>query len=329
MTAHFLTRLISLTVLALSTFLAACSGSTSIYKPFVPTRVVIFGDALSDTTASAQYTVNTSPYDASVLNNWARQVAASYGVSTIVSYAKGNARITNPTGAAGTAVMSITAQTAKFLSDGYSYQEGDLVIINAGFSDVIAEALSTSSTANAAAAGTAFANLVRSLVAAGAKHVLVSNMYDLSITPAAIATPVLAPNLALKNNTRGAFTVAFNDALKSNLGSASLTYIGDNVYVVDAEFYMNQVYNLPNTYLFTDAVTVACNSPDAGAGIGLGIGQINSRLCTASTLNAAATSTTYSSLPYDNYVFADAIYPTPAFHRAFGSFAYSKLITRW
>jgi outer membrane lipase/esterase len=322
MTSNFFHRFAALGLVAVTALVAACSSST-IKDPFHPTRIVIFGDALSDTTANAQYTVNDG-----LVNNWAKQIAAAYGVAdaNVVSYAKGNARVVNPIGAAGVAVTSVTAQTA-----GVTYQSGDLVIINAGFSDVIAEAAGANSITNAAAAGTAYANLIRSMVAAGAQHIAVANMYDLSKTPAALLTPTTATltNLAARTGARGVLVQAFNDALKSNLGNSSIGYIGDNVRLIDVEYYTNLVLAVPTGYSFVDSTTIACNSMDAGAGIGIGAGQVNASLCKPSTLNAAANATTYSANLYDNYMFADAVYPTPAFHRTLGNYAYSQLVLRW
>jgi len=282
---------------------------------------VVFGDAFSDLTASNQYTVNDSS-----TNNWASQIAASYGVS-VVSYAKGNARITNATGAGGVAVTSVTAQVA-----GFAYQAGDLVVINAGFSDLIAEAAGTNTIANAESYGTALGNLVRSMVANGAKHIVVTNVYDLSKTPAALLTGTAATNLAVQNsNNRGVLVTAFNDKLKSNLGSSSPSYIGDNVRLVDLEAYFNLIRASSTAYSFVDTTTVTCNSNDATAapgGIGIGTNQMNSKSCTTANATGGA-ATTYTTPAYNNYVFADAVYPTPAFHRAWGSYVYAQLIARW
>ncbi len=312
MTSPFLTRVLTLSLFVLTALVVSCSSST-IYDPFKPTRVVVFGDGFGDLTASNQYTVNDSS-----TNNWASQIASSYGVS-VVSFAKGNARITNATGAGGVAVTSVTAQVA-----GFAYQTGDLVVINAGFSDLIAEAAGANSTVNAAAYGTAFGNLVRSMVAAGAKHIAVTNVYDLSKTPAA----AILTNLATLNGARGALVVAFNDALKSNLGSATLTNVGENVRLVDLEAYLNTVRSSPSTYSFVDTTTVTCTVTDAANGIGIGTNKINSKSCTAANATGGA-ATTYTTPAYNNYVFADPVYPTPAFHRAWGLNVYNQLIARW
>lgn len=273
----------TITLSALTLLLLACGSGSTVKEPFVPTRVVVFGDALSDMTTGAQYTVNGS----GAVDNWAAQVAASYSITTIVKKAAGNAK-----------VADLAAQTA-----GFAYLSGDLVLINAGFRDLIDDAQANTNTATAK--GDAYAEVIRSMVAAGAKHIAVSNIYDISKTPYG----------------KGAALVrAFNDALKANLGSATKSYIGDNVRLIDTELYMNLVVAAPASYGFTDATSVVCTLTDSNLGIGT---DINAKLCTASNVGVAYTST------YNNYVFADKIYPTPAFHRALGGYAYSQIVARW
>jgi len=303
MTFNFLTRVLTLGIFALTTLLVSC-GSSTINDPFKPTRIIVFGDSFSDLTASNQYTVNDS-----ATNNWASQVAASYGVSTIVKLAAGNALVSD-----------VQTQVNTF---GAAYQAGDLVLVSAGYRDIINDAAAGTNTASTK--GTAYATLIRSMVTNGAKHIAAANVYDLSKSPATtLAVAPTAANLAAQGGgSRGTLMAAFNDALKSNLGSATLTNVGDKVRLVDLEAYFNLVKASPTTYSYVDATTVVCNSNDATAspgGIGIGTNKVNSKLCTTGTLAQAA---------YDSYVFADAVYPTPAFHRAWGSNVYSQLIARW
>jgi outer membrane lipase/esterase len=307
MTSHFFNRLASLAILVTTGLLASC-GASSIINPFVPTRVIVFGDSLSVISTTAAFTVN----DASV-NNWASQVAAGYGVTTIVARAAPNAT-----------VADIAAQVSTF---GGAYQEGDLVLVSGGFRDIINDAAAGTNTSTAS--GTAYANVIRAIVANGAKHVAVTNVYGLGTTPAATTLTNLAASVTLPNGQSGTRTRAFNDALKSNLGSTILGYIGDSVRLVDAEFYMNLVQAVPTAYSYVDATTVVCNSVDAGVGIGIGAGKVNSSLCSATTIDPAITATTYTTPAYNNYLFADAVYPTPTFHRAFGSFVQGQLVLRW
>jgi len=263
--------------------------------------VIVFGDNFSFISTTVAYTVNDN-----TTNNWASQIAASYGVSTIVNNAAGNALVSN-----------VQTQVNTF---GAAYQAGDLVIVSAGYRDIINDAATGAN--NATNNGDAYANLVRSMVANGAKHIAVANVYDLSKTPAAGLTgtaATAATNLRARNgNDRGILVTAFNDKLKSNLGSSSPSYIGDNVRLVDLEAYFNLVRTSSTTYSFVDTTTVTCTS--TGANVGLGAGQIDSSGCSQTTVTPAA---------YNSYVFADAVYPTPAFHRAWGSSVYTQLIARW
>jgi len=301
MPASLFMRIISFALLSMATLLTACSGSSTVNDPFKPTRIVVFGDSMSFISTTAAYTVNDTS-----TNNWASHLASNYGIGTIVKNAAANALVSD-----------IQTQVNTF---GAAYQSGDLVVVSAGYRDIINDA--SGSTNTAAAKGTAYANLVRTMVSNGAKHIAVANMYDLSKTPAASLSgtgATTATNLAAQNgNSRGNLVAAFNDALKSNLGSSTLTYIGDNVRLLDLEAYYNLVRASPTSYSFIDITTITCNS--AGNTVGVGNGQIDSSACGTGTLAQAS---------YNSYVFADAVYPTPAFHRLWGSKAYTDLTARW
>ena len=90
---------------------------------------------------------------------------------------------------------------------------------------------------------------------------------------------------------------------------------------MDAAYYVNLYTSVPGVYSFTNAANPVCTSVDAGNGIGIGAGQVNSALCTPSTLVAGASA--------DRYVFADSVYLTPEAHRQLGDFAYDRLRARW
>jgi outer membrane lipase/esterase len=78
---------------------------------------------------------------------------------------------------------------------------------------------------------------------------------------------------------------------------------------------------VPSSYELTDAVTPVCTSVDAGPGIGIGAGQVNSALCTPAT--------TLDSVNYNNYLFADKVYPAPRAQFKFGEYATSRIQARW
>lgn len=284
-------RSLQLCVLSITVVLvAACGAGSSVKDPFAPNRLVVFGDGLNDASATA-FTVN----DGST-NNWSLQIAASYPtpITSFVKNAAGNAL-----------VAAVAAQVSTF---GGAYQSGDLTVMSAGFRDLIDLGQGSQSIASATALGDAYANAVRAAVANGAKHVAVSNVYDFSASYAAQGG--LASAATMKSLIR-----AFNDALKTNLGSSTAAYLGDNVRLIDAEYYMNLVFATPTSYSFTDASTLACTS----LGATTGVGTIDSSICNANTVIAN----------YNSYVYADAVYLTPAAHRSLGGYAYGLLLTRW
>ena len=89
-----------------------------------------------------------------------------------------------------------------------------------------------------------------------------------------------------------------------------------------AAYYFNLVTGSPSSYGFDNADDPVCTSVDAGNGIGIGAGQVNSALCTTATLRPNVAN-------YNRYVFADRVYATPEAHRLFGTYAYDRLHARW
>ena len=93
MTSKWLRRTMVLAACASAALLTAC-GSSTVDSAVTPTRIVSFGDALSDVGyAGKRYTINDG-----TTNIWAQQFAASYGRTLETSsaggagYARGNAR---------------------------------------------------------------------------------------------------------------------------------------------------------------------------------------------------------------------------------------------
>lgn len=322
MTGNWLRRILMLAAFASAALLAGCGSSVE--SALKPSRFISFGDAFSDVgniSVNNKYTVN----DGSV-NNWTQQVAASYGLSIAPSnsgglgYAQGNARITvTPDAAGSTATRTVTQQIDAFLASN-TLQPNDVVLINGGISDIVAEWAAMTAgtetqaqmTANVTQAANNLGAQIQRLVNAGAQHVVVVGPYDLSVSPwaAAIGQPRL-------NSLLSTTTVKFNDALL-----LSIVNLGADVLYVDAAFYFNLVTAAPTAYApLVNATGVACTSVDAGAGIGIGAGQVNSSLCTPSTIA--------SGVDYTTYMFADPLYFAPSAQRLFGSNAFTKLSQRW
>ena len=317
MTSKWLRRTMVLAACASAALLTAC-GSSTVDSAVTPTRIVSFGDALSDVGyAGKRYTIN----DGST-NIWAQQFAASYGRTLETSsaggagYARGNARLALTPDAAGVAgTLTVTQQIDAFLAAG-SIGSNDMVLINSGISDIISQMAAvkagtiTEATAvtNAQTAGRALGDQVRRLVNAGGRYVAVAGTYDLARSPWAIK--------AGTTSLASAASSAFNTALL-----VSIVDLGANVRYIDAAYYFNLLVNSPSSYGLNNGTDVICTSVDSSNGIGIGTGQVNSSLCNSNTLVAGADAT--------KYVFADPVYFTPVAHRLFGTYAYDQVRARW
>lgn len=307
-----------LALVSVSTLLIAGCGSGTIESQLNPARIVVFGDAFSDLgQGGSRFTVN----DGSI-NIWTHQVAASFGVALApasaggTSYATGNARIViKPDAAGNNATRTITEQIDTFLGTG-PIGSNDLLIVNGGFSDIVAEMAKVTAgaqsadqmLANVRQAGRDLAAQVRRLVRSGGAHVVVAGPFHLGKTPWAITTAQI--DLLTQASSR------FNEELL-----VAIVDLGANVLYVDAALHFNLVVASPSSYEMSNATDPVCTSIDPGPGIGIGTGQVNSALCNTATLVAGA--------DYNRFLFADRIYPAPVGHRKFGEYAHSRIRARW
>lgn len=295
--------------------LAACGGG-KVESEFKPSRAVALGDAFTDAgQRGVQYSINNG-----TAINWSQRFASNYGLSLQPSagggssYAIGSARVTVHPDAQGDATTpTVTEQVTAYLASGVG--GNDVVLVGAGMADLIVEEQAViagaqnqaQAQANVQQAGTQLGNQIKRLVDGGAKHVIVAGVYNLGRSPWA------------NGNGRGAaieaLSVAFNDAVK-----IAIVDLGANVLFIDTAFYFNLVTAAPTTYGYTDVTSLACNSFDAGTGIGVGTGQVNSTQCTGATLTTGATAST---------LFADPVYFTPAGNISFGDYAYQRSRDRW
>jgi outer membrane lipase/esterase len=297
--------------------LAAC-GSGTIESELRPSRIVTFGDGLADVgQTGSSYTVNDGGIDI-----WTQHVALSFGVDLKpaaaggTAFATGNARVSREPDAAGnSATPTVAEQIDAFLARG-PIGPTDVLIVNAGTADVVAEmARLTGGTQTRdqmleelKQVGRDLAAQVRRLVDAGAPHVVVVGTYDLGRSPWARATG--------QEQLLSDASARFNEQLL-----VAMVDLGRNVLYVDAPLVFNIMVAEPSVYGMTNSVDPVCTSVDPGPGIGIGPGQVNSARCTTATLPANAN--------YNLFVFADRIYPTPAAHRAFGDYAYTRIRQRW
>jgi outer membrane lipase/esterase len=312
MATQWLRRAWLLAACASALVLTACGGGGTIHSQLAPSRVIAFGDATADLGENgSRYTVN----DGSV-NIWTEYVASQFGVTLTAagtSFATGNARVVaDPDAAGNTATPTVQEQIDAFLAGG-TFGANDLVLVSAGTSDIIAAVRTdpTTSDAVAAQAGRDLAAQVLRLVNAGAKHVGVAGPYNLSRS--AWAQETGGPATALGSASR-----VFNDQMLIALQNAGA---GSAVLYLSQEAFINQVFVSPGTYNISNLTTPVCTSTDPGPGIGTGNGQVNSALCTPSTLVVGADPL--------GYLFADRVYLTPTGQQQFGTYAYSRLRERW
>jgi outer membrane lipase/esterase len=317
MSCNWMRRALLALVSVAALLIAAC-GSGTIESQLNPSRIVVFGDSFSDLgQTGSRYTVN----DGSI-NIWTQQVASSFGVSLATvnaggtSYATGNARVNaKPDAAGNTATPTVKEQIDTFLATGV-IGSNDLVIVNGGIADIVAEMAKVAAgaqtsdqmLANVRQAGRDLAAQVRRLVQAGGTHVVVVGPFHLGKTPWAIATGQV--DLLTEASSR------FNDELL-----IAIVHLGANVLYVDAALHFNLVVGTPTAYELTNATDLVCTSIDPGPGIGTGAGQVNSALCNAGTVAAGA--------DYNRFLFADRIYPAPQGHRKFGEYAHTRIRARW
>jgi len=317
MAANWMRRTALVAACASALLLAACGSSTT-ESAITPDRFIAFGDAYSDIgQKGSRYTVNND-----TVNNWTLQLASHYQKSLApvsaggLSYAQGNARIAAQPDAAGDATTpTITTQIDRFLAS-QTFAPNDIVLLNGGISDLIvgmaavrAGTLSAADyVAQARQNGKDLAAQILRLVNAGAPHVVVSGSYDLGKTPWAIA--IGQETLLSEASSR------FNEALL-----VAINDLGAHVLYIDSAYYVNLYTSAPSSFSFSYPKTAVCTSVDAGNGIGTGTGQVNSALCTPSTLLAGA--------DVNLYVFADNVYLSPSAHRQLGTYAYDKLRARW
>jgi|GEM_PF-205206 len=229
-------------------------------------------------------------------------ITAAAGVSgatnTSIFTAATNAGVMTAAGAGNTAVMNMTlinsvmgaAQTAA-ITNGNTYAAG-------------AGALAARNAVVTAAA--TLAGYVKDMVNKGAKHVVVLNLPDMSLTPSARGTIIYNADGSIKDNSSQqlvlALVNAFNAELQKDLG-VTLGVPANGVLLVDFFTNMQNNVNDPGHYALTNTKDVACNlTAPANALATAGHDDGSSLVCNASNLIAGDTS---------HYMFADKVHPTP------------------
>ena len=304
MTASWSRRAVLALACAGATALLAACGSGSVVSDLTPKRFISVGDGFADVGQNGhRFTVN----DGSL--NWLQQFAAHYKLTLEPAtadgfgYAQGHARIDNPDTRSGTNAPSVQQQIDTLLAR-TSLINGDVVFVGGGIADIVAaveaSGISNASTQAAKDAGKALAAQVRRVVQAGGTHVVATGVYNLGSTPWARG---LGQEAAIER-----LSVDFNDALL--VGIADLW---EHVLFFDSAQFFNLIYNKPDNYPVDNAKDPVCTTPDAST-------------CTSATVQPGAN--------YNRWMFADALYLTPAVQRLFVNDdyvenAYTRFKNRW
>ncbi len=301
-------RLLGVIVLVLSLGFAGSASGQSF------SDVVVFGDSLSDSGNAAQ--ANGLPEGNSFTTNpdpvWAEIVAEAFGASVRNSlaggpnYAFAGACVNPATPCTQDIVPTVTEQIDLYLSArGGSADPGALYAIWGGANDVADAAVND--TANAlghalAAADVAVAQ-VRRLHEAGARHVVVANVPDISLTPYAVN---LGP---LVQGALGAFADEYNKKLQAGIRQNEQGVIPVNLHALVREIAAN-----PGAYGFTSVTGTACGAPNAGSAVSILCGP-----------EGSPSPVTYAPGAGQTHLFADRSHPSGAGHAMMASLVTSAL----
>ena len=305
----FLAACASTLILAL---LASCGGGTSQVDPFVPKRLLVFGDDTSTITpAGRKYNVNgldsTGAFDCTLEPIWVQSVAASYGFA----FAECNPTSLEPRAfmraGPGAKVADVTAQVEAQVAAG-GFRDKDLATVLAGQNDLLElyaqyPGRSVASLLDdARARGKLLAQAVNRLVALGVK-VVVSDLPDQGLTPFAIQQRALDPT----GNDRAAILSSLTTAFNEQLG-VSVVLDGRFVGLVQAQLRFQTIGRSPNSLGFSNITDPICTIA----------------LPTCTTANLATDLTTLLPVSTTAYLWADDTHLSTGGHSQLASLAVDR-----
>lgn len=287
---------------------ASCGGSTSQIDPFVPSRLLVFGDENSAlTSAGRRYGVNglndngSGNIDCTKNPTWVQILASLYQFSfaecnpTFESEPKGRL-LAFP----GAKVADVTAQVEAQVAAG-GFRDKDLAAVMIGANDIFElydqypSLTEASLIAESQARGERAARAVNRLVGLGVR-VVVSDLPDLGLTPFAISQRALGDSFD-RAALISRMTTAFNNALGVNV-----LLDGRFVGLVQAQQRFLTIQRSPGSFGFTNIVDPACT-------VGLPV-------CTTDTQVAEAQT--------GSYLWSDEKHLAPNAHAQLGTLAIDR-----
>jgi outer membrane lipase/esterase len=235
-----------------------CGGGTSQSDPFVPQRLLAFGDETSALSATgSKYSVNGlttgNVLDCSLEPIWVQQLANAYGFA----FTECNPTSIEPKAfmraVVGAQVDDVAAQVEAQVAAG-GFRDKDLATVLAGSNDVLAlyaqypgrsvDSLLT----EARARGKRLAQVVNRLVDLGVK-VVISDLPDLGLSPYARAQKALDPN----GFDRAVFISSLAAAFSEQLG-VNVVLDGRFVGLVQAQLSFQALGRFPGNFNVSEAV---------------------------------------------------------------------------
>ena len=275
---------------------------------------VVFGDSLSDSgnagslqplPPGTSFTTNPDPV-------WSEIVAENFGASGMNSlaggpnYAFGGACVNPATPCTFDVAPTVTEQIEQYFlkSDGQAGSNA-LHVIWGGGNDVADSAGSDPLNAARHTVMAASVNVqqIRRLQAAGARHVVVFNLPDISKSPYAANQGPLV---------QGALTqlvTAYNEGLHAGIRESE-----DGIVPINVFAFANEIVENPGTYGFLNATGTACGEPDAASAVSITCGP-----------QGSGYPVSYEDGANQQYLFADRSHPSGAMHAMIASLVTSTL----
>ncbi len=279
-------------------------------------NVVVFGDSLSDSGNAAAASGLPLPPGTSFTTNpdpvWAEIVAEAFGASGAHSlaggpnYAFAGACVNPATPCTQDMSPTVTEQIDLHLSArGGSADPNALYAVWGGANDVADSAVNDTPNALGHALGAADVAVaqVKRLRDAGARHVVVANVPDISLTPYAVN---LGP---LVQGALGALADEYNKKLHAGIREGE-----DGVVPVNLHALVREIAANPGTYGFTSVTGTACGAPNAGSAVSIQCGPEGSR-----------SPVTYAPGAGQTHLFADRSHPSGAGHAMMAALVTSAL----
>ena len=276
--------------------------------------VVVFGDSLSDSgnagglralPPGSSFTTNPDPV-------WSEIVAETFGASGMNSipggsnYAFAGACVNPATPCEQNLPPTVTEQIEQYFlrSDGRA-DPNALYAIWGGGNDVADSAGNDPLNAARHTVMAASVNVqqIRRLQAAGARHVVVFNLPDISKTPyAGNQGPLVQGALAQ-------LVAAYNEGLHAGIRESE-----DGIVPINVFAFANEIVENPGTYGFLNATGTACGEPDAASAVSIACGP-----------QGSGYPVTYEAGANQQYLFADRSHPSGAMHAMVASLVTSTL----